>query len=160
MSDPHDTGDLRDAADTGDIGSDGHGDDDHASQAPSAQASFDEQYRPLLRKAFVAIVERETQAGEKPAAQARMYAERGKPDFTLAYLLVTELPDAEKREVYAAAHERRAALTEQRARQFSREFARPFPFLFTDAAKDRALARQIRAGRAIARGAGRQLPLM
>jgi hypothetical protein len=160
MSDPHAAGDLHDAGITGDITSDELGDQDDASQAPAMEAGFDAQYRPLLREAFVAIVERETQAGENPAAQARMYAERGKPDFTLAYLLASALPDPEKRELYAAAHERRAALTEQRARQFSREFARPFPLLFTDAAKDRALARQIRSGRAVQRGAGRQLPMM
>jgi hypothetical protein len=123
-------------------------------------ANFDTQYRPLLREVFVDIVRQDLLGGSDAAEQARAYAERGKPDYVLAYLLVGELADAEKREVFAQAHERRAALTEQRARQFSREFNRPFPLLFTEAAKDRALARQIRAGRAVRRGAGRQLPMM
>jgi hypothetical protein len=126
----------------------------------AAHAEFDTQYRPLLREAFVAIVDDDLLAGAAPAARARDYAERGKPDFALAYLLASELPDAQKRTIYAQAHERRAALIEQRARQFSQEFHRPFPLLFTEAAKDRALARQIRTGRDIKPGSGRQLPLM
>lgn len=136
-------------------------DEAQGNSAPSAApADFETQYRPLLRDACVEIVRQDISAGGDATAQARAYAERGKPDFTLAYLLESDLGAPEKRELYAAAHERRAALTEQRARQFSRQFARPFPLLFTDAAKDRALARQIRSGRAVARGAGRQLPLI
>jgi len=123
-------------------------------------ADFDSHYRPLLREVFVDIVRQDLGGGADATEQARAYAARGKPDYVLAYLLVSELADAEKREIYAQSHERRAALTEQRARQFSREFNRPFPLLFTEAAKDRALARQIRAGRAVQRGAGRQLPLI
>jgi hypothetical protein len=128
--------------------------------APEPAADFDAQYRPLLREVFVEMVRQDLLGGDDAAEQARAYAERGKPDFVLAYLLVSDLTDAEKREIYAHAHERRAALTEQRARQFSQEFNRPFPLLFTDAAKDRSLARQIRSGRAVQRGAGRQLPLI
>lgn len=126
----------------------------------AAPPDFDAQYRPLLRDAFSAIVRDDLAAGSDAATQARAYAERGKPDFALAYLLVCDLADDEKRAIFAHSHERRAALTEQRARQFSRQFNRPFPLLFTEAAKDRALARQIRTGRAIQRGAGRQLPMM
>jgi len=128
---------------------------------PSSEpASFDALYRPLLRGVFVEIVRRDLLGGADAADQARAYAERGKPDFVLAYLLVVELPEDEKRAIYAGSHERRAALIEQRARQFGREFHRPFPLLFNEAAKDRALARQIRSGRRVQPGAGRQLPMM
>ncbi len=122
-------------------------------------ADFATQYRPLLREAFVAIVRDEQAAGADPVAQARIFAERGKPDFVLAYLLVSPLGDDEKRELYAQAHERRAAFIEQRAKEFDRQFHRPFPLLGSEAAKDRAIARQIRAGRAVKPGAGRQLPM-
>jgi hypothetical protein len=129
-------------------------------ERPAFGPDFDTQYRPLLREAFVTIVRDDLHSGADPAAQARAYAERGKPDFALAYLLVSEQSDDQKRAVYAQAHERRAAIIEQRARQFSQEFHRPFPLLFTEAAKDRALARQIRTGRGIKPGAGRHLPLI
>ena len=98
--------------------------------------------------------------GADAAERAREYTERGKPDFVLAYLLLADLPDDEKLALYAQAHERRSAYIEQKARQFDREFHRPFPLLFQEAAKDRALARRIRAGQSISPGAGRQLPMM
>ena len=125
---------------------------------PSA-TDFAARYRPLLREAFVGIVRDAVAAGADPIAQARAYAERGKPDFVLAYLLVCPLDDDEKRDLYALAHERRAAFIEQRAKEFDRSFHRPFPLLGAEAAKDRALARQIRAGRSVKPGAGRQLPM-
>jgi hypothetical protein len=122
--------------------------------------SFETLYRPLLRPAIGEIVEKELNEGTDPAERAREYTERGKPDFALAWLLVAGLPDEEKRTLYARAHERRAAYIEQKARQFDRQFARPFPLLFQEAAKDRALARRIRARQSIAPGAGKQLPMM
>jgi hypothetical protein len=122
--------------------------------------SFDRLYRPLLRPAIGEIVQQEVAGGADPAEQAREYTERGKPDFVLAYLLLAEAPDDEKRVLYAQAHERRSAFIERKARQFDREFHRPFPLLFQEAAKDRALARRIRAGQSISPGAGRQLPMM
>ncbi|HEX8035532.1 MAG TPA: hypothetical protein VF510_16865, partial [Ktedonobacterales bacterium] len=97
--------------------------------------------------------------GASVEEQAREYAERGKPDFALAYLLESALPDGEKREVLAHAYERRAALTEQRAREFDRQFHRPFPLLFAEARKDRGAARQVRTGGAIRPGVSRQLPM-
>lgn len=122
--------------------------------------SFDALYRSLLRPAIGEIAQNEVAGGVDADEQARAYTERGKPDFALAYLLAANLPDEEKRALYAQAHERRAAYIEQKARQFDREFHRPFPLLFQEAAKDRALARRIRAGQSIAPGAGRQLPMM
>lgn len=129
-----------------------------APPAAEPAADFDAQYRSLVRAPFVELAEQELRAGADSAEQARAYAERGKPDYVLAYLLAGDLPDAEKRELFAQAHERRAALTEQRARQFSRQFNRPFPLLFTDAATDRALARRIRTGKPVQRGTGRHVP--
>jgi hypothetical protein len=121
--------------------------------------SFETLYRPLLRPVIGEIVEKALSEGADPAAQAQTYTERGKPDFVLAWLLLANLTDEEKRAMYAQAHERRAAYIEQKARQFDREFHRPFPLLFQEATKDRALARRIRTGQAISPGAGRQLPM-
>lgn len=120
---------------------------------------FNAQYQALAKDVFREIARETVTGGASVEEQARDYAERGKPDFALAYLLECTLPDGEKRELLAHAYERRAALTEQRAREFDRTFHRPFPLLFTEAGKDRAIAKQVRAGRAIRPGAGRQLPM-
>jgi hypothetical protein len=128
--------------------------------ASESTPSFETLYRPLLRAAVAEIVEREVAGGADAAERAREYTERGKPDFVLAYLLLADLPDEEKLGFYAQAYERRSAYIEQKARQFDREFHRPFPLLFQEAAKDRALARRIRAGQSISPGTGRQLPMM
>ena len=128
--------------------------------ATKPSMSFEALYRSLLRPAIGEIAQQEVATGADAAEQAQVYTERGKPDFTLAYLLLADLPDEEKRALYAQAHERRSAYIEQKARQFDREFHRPFPLLFQEAAKDRALARRIRAGQSISPGVGRQLPMM
>jgi hypothetical protein len=128
--------------------------------ASEPATNFEALYRPLLRPAIGEIAQKEVTSGADATERARAYTERGKPDFVLAYLLFAGLPDEEKRALYAQAHERRAAYIEQKARQFDRQFARPFPLLFQEAAKDRALARRIRAGQSISPGAGKQLPMM
>lgn len=128
--------------------------------AGESKLSFETLYRSLLRPAIGEIARQEAANGADPAEQALAYTERGKPDFVLAYLLLASAPDDEKRALYAQAHERRAAYIEQKARQFDRQFARPFPLLFQEAAKDRALARRIRVGQSISPGAGKQLPMM
>jgi len=122
--------------------------------------SFEALYRSMLRPAIDEIAQKDVAEGVDPAERAREYTERGKPDFVLAYLLLASLPDEEKRALYAQAHERRSAYIERKARQFDREFHRPFPLLFQEAAKDRALARRIRAGQSISPGVGKQLPMM
>jgi hypothetical protein len=129
-------------------------------RAPQEPPDFDSQYRPLLKAVFSEIARKEQQGGADLNEQARLYAERGKPDFVLAYLLAGSLSQAQKREIFAYAHEQRAAYIERRAREFDQQFHRPFPLLNTEAAKDRALARQIRAGRPIHKGVGRQLPTL
>ena len=103
--------------------------------AGESTLSFEALYRSLLRPAIGEIAQQEFVGGADPAKRAREYTERGKPDFVLAYLLLAGLPDDEKLALYAQAHERRSAYIEQKARQFDREFHRPFPLLFQEAAK-------------------------
>ena len=130
-------------------------------QRPEESAvDFNTQYQSRKDDVFREIVRESLQQGLDPAEQARVYAERGKPDFALAYLLVCPLPDAEKREALARSYERRADHTEEQARAFDRQFHRPFPLLFKEANKDRAIAQRIRAGRRIQPDAGRQLPVL
>ena len=128
--------------------------------AGESTLSFEALYRSMLRPAIDEIAQKDVAEGVDPAERAREYTERGKPDFVLAYLLLASLPDEEQRALYAQAHERRSAYIERKARQFDREFHRPFPLLFQEAAKDRALARRIRAGQSISPGVGKQLPMM
>lgn len=125
----------------------------------NVSSEFNEQYQALAKDVFREIVREAVAGGANVEEQAREYAERGKPDFALAFLMACGLPDAEKRDVLARAYERRATLTEQRAREFDRQFHRPFPLLMTEAGKDRASAKLVRAGRAIRPGASRQLPM-
>ncbi|HEX8034303.1 MAG TPA: hypothetical protein VF510_10670, partial [Ktedonobacterales bacterium] len=69
---------------------------------------FNAQYQALAKGVFREIVHEAVTGGASVEEQAREYAERGKPDFALAYLLESALPDGEKREVLAHAYERRA----------------------------------------------------
>ena len=127
--------------------------------SPDQGSDFNAQFRVRIKEVFVGLAREELAGGADPAERARHYAERGKPDFTLAYLLASALPDDDKRELLASAHEQRAQLTEERARDFDRRFHRPFPMLHTDASRDRATARRIRAGDLPAPGSDRTVPL-
>ena len=127
-------------------------------QQPTNAADFNTQFSRLTKAVFRDIVRDDVARGSDAVAQARSYAARGKPDFVLAYLLVATLADDEKRELLAQSYESRATYTEERAREFDRTFHRSFALLFAEAGKDRATARQIRAGRSLRPGAGRQLP--
>ncbi len=127
-----------------------------APQAPSFAALYASQERAAIRE----LARDELAQGADAAAHARDYAERGKPDFTLTYLLAASLPDDERRAIYALAFERRAERTEAKARELDKTFHRAFPMLFSDAAQDRALARRVRDGRSFSQGAGKQLPVM
>ena len=126
----------------------------------SADADFATQFRAQCKAVFREAAERDLLAGGDPVARAREYAERGKPDFVLAYLLAATLPDDAKREMLAGAYERRAQLTEQRADEFDRRFHRPFPLLRLEASKDRTLAQRVRAGGSLRPGVGRPLPTL
>ena len=127
--------------------------------SPDQGSDFNAQFRARIKEVFVGLAREELAGGADPAERARHYAERGKPDFTLAYLLASALPDDDKRELLASAHEQRAQLTEERARDFDRRFHRPFPMLHTDASRDRATARRIRAGDLPAPGSDRTVSL-
>jgi hypothetical protein len=129
-------------------------------ELPESLAPFDDLYRDEARQAILTIAEGERVAGASAEAQAQRYSEKGKPDFVLAYLLGSAIPDERKRELYAAAHEQRALYIEQRAHEFDRRFHRPFPLLATEAANDRVMARRIRAGMPPGKGRGRQIPLI
>jgi hypothetical protein len=115
----------------------------------TARASFETLYAPLAKEVFHALVREALAEGSDPGERACQYAELGKPDFALAYLLACGMPDDEKRSTLAHAYDRRAETTEVRAREFDGKFHRPFPLLFAEAANDRATARTIRAGRPV-----------
>lgn len=125
-----------------------------------AEASFAERYAALSKAVFTDLIRDAIASGHDPDDAAREYAARGKPDFALAYLLAGTLSDAERQETLAQAFERRAEVTEARAREFDGKFHRPFPLLISEAANDRATARTIRAGKPVRPGAGRQLPMI
>jgi hypothetical protein len=125
-------------------------------ETPGFAALYAGQEREVIRD----LAREELAKGADAAARARDYAERGKPDFTLAYLLASGLPDDERRAIYAEAFERRAARTETKARELDKTFHRPFPMLYSDAAQDRALANRVRDGRGFGQGAGKQLPMV
>jgi hypothetical protein len=111
--------------------------------------TFEEQYAPMLKEVFTAQARQQLQAGADGLALARAYAEQGKPDFTLAFLLELDIPDDEKRETLAHAYERRAQLSDEKARQLDRQFHRSFPLIKLEAQKDRKLASAIRGGQSI-----------
>lgn len=123
-------------------------------------ADFDSQYRAHNKEVFREIVSRDLLDGHEPGERAREYAERGKPEFVLAYLLVCDLSDPEKRELYAHAYDQRAQLTQRRADEFDRRFHRPFPLIRLEASKDRMTAQRIRAGGNLRPGLGRPLPTL
>jgi hypothetical protein len=109
---------------------------------------FEEQYAPMLKEVFTAHARQQLQQGADGLALARSYAEQGKPDFALAFLLLLDIPDDEKREMLAQAYERRASLSEEKARQLDKQFHRSFPLIKLEAQKDRKLASAIRSGHA------------
>ena len=111
--------------------------------------TFEELYAPLLKDVFKTHVQKQLDLGADALASSRAYAEQGKPEFTLAYLLLIDLPDHEKRELLAYAYERRATLSEQKAKQFNTRFHRTFPLIKLEAQKDRIAARSIRQGKPV-----------
>lgn len=110
--------------------------------------TFEEQFAPLLKEVFTAHAQEQLRQRADGLALARGYAEQGKPDFALAFLLLVDIPDDEKREVLALAYEQRARFSEEKARQFDRQFHRSFPLIKLEAQKDRRLAKAIRGGQA------------
>ncbi|HYK86586.1 MAG TPA: hypothetical protein VEV19_14545 [Ktedonobacteraceae bacterium] len=113
---------------------------------------FEELYTPLLKNDVFTVQARENMAqGADGLTCALAYAEQGKPEFTLAYLLLIDLADEEKREILAVSFDKRATLSEEKAEQFDRQFHRPFPLIKLEAQKDRLSAQQVRQGRRVRR---------
>lgn len=108
--------------------------------------TFASLYAPLLKEVFTEQARQQIEQGAEALAAARSYAELGKPDFTLAFLLLVERKEEEKRELLAHAYERRAALAEEKANAYSLQFHRPFPLMKLEARKDLRAARAIRQG--------------
>ncbi len=121
--------------------------------------SFEELYAPLLKDVFTAHARKQLEEGADGFASARGYAEQGKPEFVLAFLLLIERSETEKRELLAYAYERRATLSEEKAEQLDRQFHRPFPLIKLEAQKDRMAARSIRQGRRVSRETTRVPPV-
>ncbi len=111
--------------------------------------TFEELYAPLLKDVFKTHAQKQLDLGADALASSRAYAEQGKPEFTLAYLLLIDLPENEKRELLAYSYERRATLSEQKAKQFNTQFHRTFPLIKLEAQKDRVAARSIRQGKQV-----------
>ena len=120
---------------------------------------FSEQYRSLVKEVFHIIVEQSRNQGENPAQRAAEYAALGKPDFVLAFLIDADLPNADKREILAAAFEHRAELSEQMAQTLDVEHHRPFPLISLEARRDRTAARNVRQGKMIRLNARAPRPL-
>ena len=111
--------------------------------------TFAELYTPLLKDVIARKAQEQLEQGVDALTYANAYAEKGKPEFVLAYLLQVEAADEVKRSIYAYAYERRAKLSEEKAETFSRQFHRSFPLIKTGAQKDRLAANQVRQGRHI-----------
>ena len=119
--------------------------------------TFEEFYSSQLKDVFKTHAQQQLDQGADGLASSRAYAEQGKPEFTLAFLLLIDLPENEKRELLAYAYERRAKLSEEKAQQLNIQFHRPFPLIKLEAQKDRQAARSIRQGKHV-RLVSTQLP--
>ena len=107
-------------------------------------------YASLLKNdVFTTRAQENIAQGSDGLTCALAYAEQGKPDFTLAYLLLIDLSENEKREILAVSFEQRAKISEEKAEQFDQQFHRPFPLIKLEAQKDRLAAQQIRQGRRV-----------
>ena len=111
--------------------------------------TFEELYAQQLKDVFKTQAQQQIDHGADALASSRAYAEQGKPEFTLAFLLLIDLPEGEKRELLAHSYERRAVLSEQKAQQLDIQFHRSFPLIKLDAQKDRQAARSIRQGKEV-----------
>jgi hypothetical protein len=108
---------------------------------------FEELYAQQLKEVFKVKAQEQIEQGADALASSRAYAEQGKPEFTLAFLLLTDLPEDEKCELLAHSYERRAVLSELKAKQLDVQFHRTFPLIKIEAQKDRQQARAIRQGK-------------
>lgn len=117
--------------------------------------TFAELYTSLLKNDVFTVQAQENLAqGADGLTCALAYAEQGKPEFTLAYLLLSTITDNEKREILAVSFEQRAQISEEKAEQYDQQFHRPFPLIKLEAQKDRLSAQQVRLGRRVRRDGG------
>jgi hypothetical protein len=115
--------------------------------------TFAEQYTPLLKNdVFTRQAKENIAQGADGLTCALAYSDQGKPDFTLAYLLLIELSEEEKREILAVSFDQRAKNSEQKAELFDLQFHRPFPLIKLEAQKDRLAAQQVRQGKRVRLG--------
>jgi hypothetical protein len=114
-------------------------------------ASFAELHRSLLKDVFIDLARQEIQQGGDALTCADAYAEQGKPDFTLAFLLLLDVPDEVKQDIFARSYEQRAAFSERKAEEFSAKFHRSFPMIKVEAQKDRMAAQQVRQNKRVRR---------
>ena len=121
-------------------------------------SSFQDLYAGLLNEVFLEHARQQIALGADALVLACTYAEQGKPDFTLAYLLLVDGDEEVKRTVLAHAYERRAVISDEKAVAFDQQYHRPFPLIKLEAQKDRLSALQVRQGRKIYRG-GKSVPL-
>jgi len=108
--------------------------------------TFESLYASTLKTVFTEQAREQLARGDEAFAAARAYAELGKPDFTLAFLLLAEHAEEEKHETLAYAYERRATLAEEKANAYTRQFHRPFPLIKLEARRDRQIAQAVRQG--------------
>src|SRR2546430_17611474 len=113
--------------------------------------SFSDLYGTSLKAVFLDLARQQLEQGADGLTCADAYAEQGKPDFTLAYLLLIDASDEVKRAIFARSYEQRASLSEQKANDFSLQFHRAFPMIKLEAQKDRQAAQQIRQGKRVRR---------
>ena len=111
--------------------------------------TFAELYAPLLKDVFTRHAQEKLNAGADGITCAIEYAQQGKPEFTLAFLLLINLSEEEKRELLAYSYEQRAKLSEEKAEALNAQFQRPFPLIKLEAQNDRKIAHQIRRGLAV-----------
>ena len=109
--------------------------------------TFEELYAQQLKEVFKTYAQEQIEQGADAVVTSRAYAELGKPEFTLAFLLHVDLSEEEKRELLAHSYERRAFLSERKAQQLDIQFHRSFPLIKLEAQKDRKIARSIREGK-------------
>jgi hypothetical protein len=114
--------------------------------------TFAELYAPLLKNDVFTMQAQENIAqGADGLTCALAYAEQGKPEFTLAYLLLITISDKEKQEILAVSYDQRAHISDDKAEQFDQQFHRPFPLIKLEAQKDRLAAQQVRQGKRLRR---------
>ena len=111
--------------------------------------TFEQLYMPALKAVFTEQAQQQLAQGAEAFASAQAYAELGKPDFTLAFLLLSEQTEEVKRETLARAYEQRAALAEAKANEYTQQFHRPFPLMKVEARRDLQAAQAVRQNRPI-----------